>query len=580
MIPIGHACHPTDLTASADLHHLDPSSLTRHAVCLGATGSGKTGMCLGLLESLAVAGVPILAIDPKGDLANLALVFDRLDAERLTGWVPDPVATAAAWQGAPDRRSDAERGAWRGTVEVRVLTPGSEAGVPVDVLSALARAPAGLAGDVEGLREYVIGAVGALLGLIGRAADPMTDPSAILLARLLGDAFAAGRSMPLDALIPAVVDPPFDHVGLFPLETFLPHDDRLELARSLNAVVSSPAFEPWRRGVPLDVGAWLTPGERTPVHVVYLSHLDDGQRMFFVTLLLHAVVAWSRRLPGASRLRALLYFDEVMGYLPPHPRSPPSKAPVLTLLKQARGVGVGVMLCTQNPVDMDYKAMSNAGTWLLGRLATRQDRARVVDGMDAGEEVSQRIAQLPPRTFLLREEQRLSVVRSRQTLALLRGPLTRREVGLLGQGWTSGATARVPAPPPLPRSLPARWLSEEGRVAVFGDKGAEDPVYRPAVYARFRVRFGDRHLRVVHRLWWDGKVAHTVIEDGWLLKEGRPGRYEGAPAELHDDAAVARWKLRWEAEIAATEVWERDGHAVAARRHEVETAGVVVIWVG
>ena len=290
--------------------------------------------------------------------------------------------------------------------------------------------------------------------------------------------------------------------------------------------------------------------------------------------LLHAVVAWTRRLPGASTLRGLVYFDEVMGYLPPHPRTPPSKAPVLTLLKQARGVGVGVMLCTQNPVDMDYKAMSNAGTWLVGRLATRQDRARVVDGMDDHDATSELIARLPPRTFLVRSERGLQVVRSRQTLSLLRGPLTRREVGALGQTWTAEATpGRVRLP--CPRALSARWLAAPGRAALGLGEVAGD-AYEAAIYARFRVRLGEE-AAVVHRLWRGGEVSATVLEDGWLSKRAEAGVYGGAPAELHDDAAVARWKDRWEREIAATETWRRGEVVVRAKRHEVETLGVV--WV-
>jgi hypothetical protein len=564
MIDLGPRCDPAHLTPTPARVLLDPTALTRHAVCLGATGSGKTGLCVGLLESLALQGVPVLAIDPKGDLTNIALVLDRLTPDRLAPWVPDPEAVAAAWSAAlaADGRSEADLAVFRRAVEVVVLTPGSEAGVSVDVLSALTRAPDGLAGDTEGLREYVTGAVSALLGLIGRSADPMTDPSSILLARLLGDAFAAGRSLRLDELISAVVDPPFDHVGLFPMETFLPRDQRLALALALNAVVSSPAFAPWRRGVPLDVGAWLKRGPKVPVKVVYLAHLDDAQRMFFVTLLLHAVVAWSRRLPGASALRALVYFDEVMGYLPPHPRSPPSKAPVLTLLKQARAVGVGVMLCTQNPVDMDYKAMSNAATWLIGRLQTRQDRARVVDGLEDGDALGALIARLPPRTFLLRHERGVDALRSRHTLSLLRGPLTRREVGMLGRG------ALQPAPA-LPRALSPRWLDPAGLEAVGPGVSAE--VYRALVYGRLRVRG-----RELHRAAWGDRMEEAwdlALEDHWLRKRPEEGRYGPAPASLVDDATVAALRERWAAEVA------RELRVEGVRTYDVEVVGVVVVWV-
>ena len=563
MIHLGPRCDLDDLQPGAERALLDPASLTRHAVCLGATGSGKTGLCVGLLESLALAGVPVLAIDPKGDLANIALVFDRLTPDRLAPWVPEPEAVAARWSAAlaAEGRSEADLAAFRRSVDVVVLTPGSEAGRPVDVTTALGQAPAGL--DAEGRREYVTGAVSALLGLIGRVADPLTDPSAILLARLLGDAFAAGRTLPLEALVTAVVDPPFEYVGQLTLEDFLPRDERLKLARALNAVLSSPAFAPWRQGVPLDVEGWLRPGPRTPVVVVYLAHLDDAQRMFFVTLLLHAVVAWSRRLPGSSALRALVYFDEVMGYLPPHPRNPPSKAPVITLLKQARAVGVGVMLCTQNPVDMDYKAMSNASTWLIGRLATRQDRARVVDGLEDSEAVGQLIARLPPRTFVWRGDGGLRALRSRHTLALLRGPLTRREVVML-----AGRPSADVAAPALP--VPARWLDPAGLAAVgAGVTGT----FRLLLYGRLQVTFRDgRPPRVEHRAAWadtPGVLREVVLEDGWLRKRPEEGRY--APVTWPEDLAALR--ERWADEVARTA--RIDG----AKRHDVEVLGVVGVWV-
>jgi hypothetical protein len=566
MLDLGPRCDPTSLDPLASRATLDPAALTRHAVCLGATGSGKTGLCVGLLESIALHGVPILAIDPKGDLTNIALVLDTPD--RLAPWIPDEAARRAIvadWARAlQDEGRGGDPARFRSTVDVSVLTPGSEAGIPVDVLTALTAPPRDL--DPEGLREYVTGAVAALLGLIRREGDPLTDPAAILLARLLGDAFAAGRPLPLEALIPAVVDPPFSHVGMFPVDTFLPREERVDLARALNAVVSSPAFAPWRMGVPLDVEAWLTPvGGRTPVRVIYLSHLDDAQRMFFVTLLLHAVVAWSRRLPGAGALRALVYFDEVMGYLPPHPRDPPSKAPVLTLLKQARAVGVGVMLCTQNPVDMDYKAMSNAGTWLVGRLATRQDRSRVVDGLEEREELGQLLSRLPARTFLLRDERGVRVLRSRHTLSVLRGPLTRREVGLLGQRWSGQPTAPVRVAPPLPGSLPARWLAAEG-VAAVGDGVGE--AFRALVYGRLQVPGG-----VVHRAAWGDtldEVRELVLEDPWLRKAPGSGAYGPAPAALHNDVAVTGLAARWAGEVAI---------ARGLRRFQVEVVGVVVVWV-
>jgi hypothetical protein len=573
---------------------LTPASLTRHAVCLGMTGSGKTGLCIGLLEDLAAQGVPILAIDPKGDLANLALVFPELTPEAFAPWTSGPAAAAdaaAAWAAA---HPGGETAAWLERVSVRVLSPGSESGTPVDVLGCLTAAPAGL--DPEGLRELVTGAVSALLGLIGRPADPLRDPGAILLARLLGDAFARGESMPLDRLIPAVVDPPFGEIGYLSIDTFLPRDARLALAGDLNAVVASPAFAPFRTGVPLDVGAWLTPGERAPITVVYLAHLDEPQRQFFLTLLLHRVVAWSRRLPGTPDLRALVYLDEVMGVLPPHPKDPPTKWPVLALMKQARAVGVGVVLATQNPVDIDYKALSNAATWLVGRLQTRQDRARVVDGLasagvDVGE-LDDALANLPPRTFLVRDGGPPRTVRSRHTYAFLRGPLTRGELSRLPRVAVDGAASDglLAAAPPSPDGLPTRWLDPSARDAVAAALGLGPPdgVWRPVLVARWAVRFDDPG-------WVEDTTTHQVVvgaeEDGEVLPVALPddailrrapvgGRYPPLPGWLFARGAVARWTERLRDRVVREAFMEGPrGERVPAEREDVRGVGVAVVWV-
>lgn len=586
MLSIGSLTDPSTLRPTPAPVHLQPDRLTRHAVCIGMTGSGKTGLCLALLESIAGAGVPILAIDPKGDVANLALTLDPLTAERFAPWVEEGRSAeevAAAWRAGLSSAglSEADVRAWRERVDVQVLTPGSESGTPIDVLTALTRAPRQC--DPEALREYVTGAVSALLGLIDREADPLTDPPAILLARLLGDAFARGEDLPLDRLIPQVVDPPFQHVGYFPVDTFLPKPERIDLARALNAVIASPAFAAWRMGVPLDVGAWLTPRDgRTPVRVLHTAHLDDAQRMFFITLVLHAAVAWSRRQPGTSKLKALLYFDEVMGFLPPHPRNPPSKAGVLTLMKQARAVGMGVMLCTQNPVDVDYKALANAATWLVGRLQTRQDRARVQEGMGGGAELGALLGRLEPRTFVMHSDGETSVIRSRHTLCYLRGPLTRRELATLGR---SPEHRRLPDQPPAPpASLSHRWLDPEGLSALGLTRPAGAPVWKPALYGRLKLKLtgrGHQELRTVHRLAWGAEAPRAVaLEDRWLHRRAPfGGSYH--PLPVTSDAGAAQVIERWSDLAAAAELalHPRDGAPLEVRRNDVEVLGFVVLWV-
>ncbi len=579
---------------------LEPTSLTRHAVCVGMTGSGKTGLCLSILEDLAGAGVPIVALDPKGDLTNLALVFPDLNAASFRPWIdpaeaaragvtPDVYAeqTAARWREglAAAGRTPADVAAWKARVEVIVMTPGSESGRPIDVLSALTRAPAGL--DPEGLRAYVTGAVGALLGLVGEPSNPLTDPGAILLARLLGDAFEAGKELPLGALLPQIIDPPFDRLGYFPMDDVMPPKARTALALKLNNVVASPAFASWRTGEPLDLAAWTAPVDgRTPVRVLVLSHLSDAERMFFVSMMLHAVVAWTRRLRGTSELRALVYFDEVFGFLPPHPKEPPSKGPILTLMKQARAVGVGVMLATQNPVDVDYKALSNAGTWLVGRLQTENDRDRVLEGlMTHGADLDRKaldaaLGSLPPRTFVVRDAfGRVGQLRSRQTMAYLRGPLTRVEVASLEPRepvplTVAAAPTRTIGPPPTPAGVEVRWLDEAAlpdaaRSALPGGD-ADGPAWRPMLYLRVDVRFREKGWedeRVVHRLWTTMSLADPPVALGLpdaALRTAAPddGEHALLPTWIDQATEVTELKAAVVDQLARSQrgrMWRRPG---------------------
>jgi len=552
---IGRRVNPSSMEVTGEDTLFDPDRLTRHAVCLGMTGSGKTGMCVSLLEELSMAGIPALVIDPKGDMANLALGFPEHRPEDFEPWVDPATARregqtveayaaqiSALWRkGLAKWNVDAARiaGFVRGA-RVTVYTPGSDAGVPVNVLSALAAPPADLRDDDEGMRDLVGGTVSSLLGLVGVEADPVTDPAHIVLSRILSDAWTEGQDADLELLITRLVDPPFAKVGVFPVDTFYPRNDRMKLAMQLNGVVASPAFGAWRQGAALDVDAFLDRRDgRTPISVFYTAHLDEAQRMFFIATLLNRVLAWSRRQPGTGTLRALMYFDEVFGYLPPHPRNPPSKGAVLTLMKQARAVGLGTMLVTQNPVDVDYKALSNAGTWLIGRLQTKQDRERVLDGLvsasgdfDRGV-VSDWLESLPSRTFVLRDvkEREPALVHSRWAISYLRGPLTRREVEQLpedNRAWeeakaaptahrTSAAAVAppatpaapveddlpgyAPAPPPAPGSYVHRFLDPRvvfsARLAPHFDaeaipKRADGKlVWKPAIHAALHLRFDE-----------------------------------------------------------------------------------------
>ena len=450
--------------ASDQAIELKPSSLRTHGVVVGMTGSGKTGLCLVMLEELVRAGVPVIAIDPKGDLGNLGLVFPSLDAASFAPWAdgaePEKLATTwrqglAGWGYGPEQLSEL-----KDKLDLSLYTPGSEAGIPVDLLGMLAAPPADQLQDLEGLRGLVRDTVSGLLGLVGRSTDPVRDPAHVVLSHVLEKAWTAGQDLDLEAVITQLVDPPFEKVGVFPTDRFFPPDDRMDLAMQLNGVIASPAFASWTKGEALDVDRMLrVEGGRVPVSVFSIAHLPETERHFFAALLLGRILAWSRSQPGTERLRAVVFFDEVAGYLPPHPKNPASKAPLLMLMKQARAMGLGVLLATQNPVDVDYKALSNAGLWAIGRLRTEQDRKRLLKGLDPG--LDGEVQALGKRQFLLaRAKGGHTVFSTRWAMCYLRGPFTRQEIAsfqaprALPERPSPPAAAPPPPPEPAPPELP------------------------------------------------------------------------------------------------------------------------------
>jgi hypothetical protein len=373
---------------------LEPGHLTTHGVILGMTGSGKTGLGIVLLEEALSRGIPALILDPKGDMGNLLLNFPALRPEDFRPWIdeaeatrtkvsPDDVAatTAARWQqGLADWgvTPDAMRRLGMNT-RFTIFTPGSTAGVPLDVVGSL-NAPS-TDTDPETRADEIEGFTSGLLALVNRAGDPLSSADHILISNLIARAWDAGQNLDLATLIGQIANPPIRKLGVFELDTFMPPKDRMALAIQLNALLASPSFGAWMRGVPLDIQRMLYDDDGKPrAAILYLAHLSEPERQFIVTLVMSRMVGWMRTQPGTSDLRALIYMDEVAGFAPPTAQ-PPSKKPILTILKQARAHGVGMVLSTQNPVDLDYKAMSNAGTWLIGRLQTERDKARVLEGM-------------------------------------------------------------------------------------------------------------------------------------------------------------------------------------------------------
>jgi hypothetical protein len=469
---LGRTGRPGDKPESRELLLYDSSDLTTHAVCVGMTGSGKTGLCIGLLEEALIDGIPALVIDPKGDLTNLLLTFPQLRPEDFAPWVPADEAkragvsqeeqvraVAAGWKkGLADWDQDGARiQRLRDSADFTVYTPGGTAATPISILRSFAPPSEAVAADGELLRQRVATTASSILALAGIEADPVKSREHVLLSSLLTKAWSEGRGLDLPELIQQVQTPPLAKLGVLDLETFYPAKERFALVVALNNLVAAPGFGAWTEGEPLDVGALLHgPSGKPRVAILSIAHLGDAERMFFVSLLLNEVVGWMRTQAGTSSLRAVLYMDEIAGFLPPVAQ-PPSKQPLLTLLKQARAFGLGVVLATQNPVDLDYKALSNAGTWFIGRLQTERDKARVLDGLEGASasagssfdraSLDKLLSGLDKRVFLLNNVHDKAPVlfQTRWTLSYLRGPLSRDELRTLCGNTPASAPAAASA---------------------------------------------------------------------------------------------------------------------------------------
>ena len=486
----------------------DSRDLVTHAVCVGMTGSGKTGLCLSLVEEAAIDGVPVIAIDPKGDLGNLLLTFPGLSASEFRPWIDEDEARragvsadefaaqqASAWaEGLKDWGQDAARiERLRKAADFAIYTPGSRAGVPVSVMSSFAAPAAAVRDDAELLAERAGHTATSLLSLAGVDAQPRSREHT-LIATLLTGAWKAGRDLDLAGLIQQVQTPPFQRVGVVDLDAFFPATDRFELAMRFNGVLAAPGFEQWFEGAPLDPSSLLYTADGRPrVSVFSIAHLGDAERMFFVTLLLNQVLAWMRGQTGTSSLRAIIYMDEIAGYFPPV-ANPPSKGPLLTLLKQGRAFGLGIVLATQNPVDLDYKGLANTGTWFLGRLQTERDKERVLDGLEGAAagtldraEADRILSALGKRVFLLHNvhDKEPVVFQTRWTLSYLRGPLSREHIRTL----TADSPARAAGPAASPQTpsvaRPERPAAAPAARASSGGGNGQRPVMPPGVQQYF-----------------------------------------------------------------------------------------------
>ncbi len=506
-----------------DLLLYDAKDLTTHAVCVGMTGSGKTGLCVSLLEEAAIDGIPAIAIDPKGDIGNLMLTFPQLRPEDFLPWVDEGEATrkgmtkaeyardrAALWtKGLASWGEDGARiQRLRDAADVTIYTPGSSAGIPITILKSFAAPPPALLEDADAMRERVMASVSGLLALLGIDADPIRSREHILLSNILDRAWRKGRDLDLGTMIQEIQAPSFDRIGVLDLESFFPSKDRFELAMTLNNLLASPGFSAWMEGEALDVQNLMWgPDGKPRISILSIAHLSDAERMFFVTLLLNEVVAWMRTQSGSTSLRALLYMDEVFGFLPPS-ANPPSKTPMLTLLKQARAFGLGTVLATQNPVDLDYKALSNAGTWFLGRLQTERDKARVLDGLEGAssstgagfdrQRVEATLSGLQGRVFLMNNvhDGAPTVFHTRWAMSYLRGPLTRAQIKTLVADRKAAVDAATATPaekaegkpqekrPIVPPKVPETFLTRTQSLTA-----DTTLLYRPTLMAGGRLHF-------------------------------------------------------------------------------------------
>lgn len=613
---IGRRRDPDTGETTNHLALYDSSDLVTHGLIVGMTGSGKTGLGVALVEEAAIDGVPAIVIDPKGDLTNLLLAFPSLAADAFQPWINEDDAARSGTSVEAYAASEAQR--WRGglaawgedgarirrlceSADFTVYTPGSTAGVPVSVLGSFAPPRSS---EPEVARERLQSTVSGLLALLGIESDPLKSREHILLSTIIADAWQRGVSPDLASLVHGVQQPPVERIGVIDVDSFYPPKDRFELAMTINALIAAPGFDVWTTGQSLDLDALLrTPTGKPRVAIFTIAHLDDRERMFFVTQLLSAAAGWMREQRGTSSLRALIYMDEIAGFFPPV-ANPPSKQPLLTLLKQGRAAGLGVVLATQNPADLDYKGLSNIGTWFLGRLQTERDKMRVLEGLEGSEaggmdrsDVDNLLSRLSSRVFLMRNvhEPGLTLFETRWTLSYLRGPLSRAEIKrLTGDRSSAGQVEamRSKEPAAAKRTMPSRTETADAHdrtttvrherpvvppgVPQFfapGPSGAQ-VLWRPAVYGAVQVRFSDRSLKLkltrtltlmteitdgaVPVDWHDS--VPTDLEPDQLLK-GLPGdgQFEALPVA----AANAKQYPVWRRQLAA---WVTDNETLELLR--------------
>jgi hypothetical protein len=524
-------------TQMEDLLLYDSKDLVTHAICIGMTGSGKTGLCVSLIEEAAIDGIPTIAIDPKGDITNLLLTFPELRGQDFAPWINEEDATKKGLS--PNDYAEQQATIWKNgllkwgqdgtriqrlheSADFAIYTPGSNSGLPISLLKSFSAPPLGVRDDNELLQERITTTVTSLLGLLGINADPIRSREHILISTILASAWQHGEDVDIGQIIQRIQTPPMTRIGMLDVESFYPSKDRFDLAMQLNNLLAAPGFSLWLEGEPLEINKLLyTENGKPKVSIFYTAHLNDAQRMFFTSLLLNQIVGWMRTQSGTTSLRSILYIDEVFGYLPPL-SNPPSKLPLLTLLKQARAFGLGIVLATQNPVDLDYKAISNAGTWFLGRLQTERDKARVMDGLEGAslsgqqqydrKNMEQILSGLGNRIFLMNNvhDDAPALFETRWALSYLRGPLTREQIKVLVEP-TKKQWKESPSLQPLQSSSMAPSTALQGIsqipavppdipqffIPIIQNQSVNQPViYHPYILGAAQVRFTNAKTKI------------------------------------------------------------------------------------
>jgi len=516
---LGKEIDPDTLEMTDNLLLYKRKYFTTHGVIIGMTGSGKTGLGIGIIEEAAIDGIPSIVIDPKGDMGNLLLAFPDLRPEDFEKWVdPDEAQSkgmdiktyaekiAKTWKdGIESFYQDRERiKRYRESADFTIYTPGSSAGIPLSVLDNFDAPSGDILEDPDTFSSIVNSTVSGLLALVGIKGDPITSKEHLLLANILTYFWKKGKTLSLEEIIGYVANPPFKKIGVLSLKTFYPQNERLKLAMVLNNILASPGFSAWIEGEPLNIQKLLyTDSGKPRVSIISIAHLSDSERMFFVTLFLNKFINWMRMQSGTSSLRTILYMDEIFGFFPAT-SSPPSKKPMLLLLKQARAFGIGVILATQNPVDLDYKGLSNIGSWFIGRLQTRQDKERLLDGLVKSsstalgrKKISNLISNLKKRQFLLKSAylDELPLFYTRWVLSYLRGPLSKQEIKLL----MAEKRKKIPVKKVSVSKVTAGSFGEISTAPLISEKikqyylvntpYGKEIVFKPNIVAKGRVRF-------------------------------------------------------------------------------------------